>query len=189
MLFFDAEYLRNGTTYRHSVIEIPIETYTRLTQQCHFEWSWVTLSDLGWLSKIFNDTKRRAVSLRQLSFLFWDTVCTYVCVYNGCRIMHSLGGGTSVVYRDTVRLAWRCVWSVDAARPLSLFSRNGLCQPACLQPGQSPPKIEACIRAKEGNGGGNWRGLLGFITTVSLTANTHCQSCTRVQILGPDPTR
>jgi len=28
------------------------------------------LSDLGWLSKIFNDTKRRAVSLRQLSFLF-----------------------------------------------------------------------------------------------------------------------
>ena len=31
----------------------------------------VTLSDLEWLSKIFNDTKRRAVSLRQLSFLFF----------------------------------------------------------------------------------------------------------------------
>ena len=30
----------------------------------------MTLSDLEWLSKIFNDTKRRAVSLRQLSFLF-----------------------------------------------------------------------------------------------------------------------
>jgi len=32
----------------------------------------MTLSDLdlGWLSRIFNDTKRRAVSLRQLSFLF-----------------------------------------------------------------------------------------------------------------------
>jgi len=30
------------------------------------------LSDLEieWLNKIFNDTKRRAVSLRQLSFLF-----------------------------------------------------------------------------------------------------------------------
>ena len=28
------------------------------------------LSDLEWLSKIFNDTKCRAVSLRQLSFLF-----------------------------------------------------------------------------------------------------------------------
>ena len=30
----------------------------------------MTLSDLEWLSKIFNDTKRRSVSLRQLSFLF-----------------------------------------------------------------------------------------------------------------------
>jgi len=29
----------------------------------------MTLSDLEWLGKIFNDTKRRAVSLRQLSFL------------------------------------------------------------------------------------------------------------------------
>jgi len=29
----------------------------------------MTLSDLEWLSKIFSDTKRRAVSLRQLSFL------------------------------------------------------------------------------------------------------------------------
>ena len=30
----------------------------------------MTLNDLESLSKIFNDTKRRAVSLRQLSFLF-----------------------------------------------------------------------------------------------------------------------
>jgi len=30
----------------------------------------VISNDLEWLSKIFNDTKRRAVSLRQLSFLF-----------------------------------------------------------------------------------------------------------------------
>ena len=33
MPFFDAEYLINGTTYRHSVIEILIETRTRPTQQ------------------------------------------------------------------------------------------------------------------------------------------------------------
>jgi len=32
------------------------------------------LSDIEWVSKIFNHTKHRAVSLRQLSFLFWDTV-------------------------------------------------------------------------------------------------------------------
>ena len=45
--FFDAEYLRNGTTYRHSFNEVLIGTYTRPTQQCHFEWTWVILSDLA----------------------------------------------------------------------------------------------------------------------------------------------
>ena len=45
--FFDGEYLINGTTYRHSFNEIPIGTYTRPTQQCHFEWSWVNLSVLA----------------------------------------------------------------------------------------------------------------------------------------------
>jgi len=44
--FFDAEYPRNGTTYRH-IIEILIGTYTRPTQQRHFEWPWVILSDLA----------------------------------------------------------------------------------------------------------------------------------------------
>jgi len=36
----------------------------------------MTLNDLQWLSKIFNDTKHRAASLRQLSFLF---CCRYLC--------------------------------------------------------------------------------------------------------------
>ena len=35
---------------------ILIGTYTRLTQQCHFKWPWVKLSDLEWLSKIVNNT-------------------------------------------------------------------------------------------------------------------------------------
>ena len=39
--FFVAEYLKN-TTYRHSFNEILIGIYTRPTQQCHFNWSWVT---------------------------------------------------------------------------------------------------------------------------------------------------
>jgi len=51
---FDAEYLRNGTRYRHTYNGILIQTYTCPTQGCHF---------------IFNDTKHRAVSLRQLSLL------------------------------------------------------------------------------------------------------------------------
>jgi len=40
-------YLRNGTTYRHSFNEILIETYTRPTQHCHFQWPWEILSDLA----------------------------------------------------------------------------------------------------------------------------------------------
>jgi len=45
--FFDAEYLRNGKRYRHSVNGILIGTYTGPTQQCHFAWPWVTLNDLA----------------------------------------------------------------------------------------------------------------------------------------------
>jgi len=40
--FFDAEYLRNDTRYRYNFNGILIGTYTRPTQQCHFEWPWVT---------------------------------------------------------------------------------------------------------------------------------------------------
>ena len=43
----------------------------------------------------------------------------------------------------------------------SLFSRNGLRQPACLQPGQSPPKREGRER------GGNWRSLVPQHLTCS----------------------
>jgi len=44
---FDAEYLKNDTRYRHSFDGILILSYTWPTQQCHFEWPWVTLSDLA----------------------------------------------------------------------------------------------------------------------------------------------
>jgi len=78
--FFDAEYLRNGTTYRHSVIEILIVSewpLNRILRSRYYSASnnslyalyatvsfRMTLSDLEWLSKIFNDGKHRAVSLR-----------------------------------------------------------------------------------------------------------------------------
>jgi len=45
---------------------ILIGTYTRHVQQSF------RFSDLEWLCKIFNDTKRCAVSLRQLSFLYFN---------------------------------------------------------------------------------------------------------------------
>jgi len=46
-LFFDAEYIRNCTRYRHSFNGILIGTYVRPTQQCHYEWLWASLSDLA----------------------------------------------------------------------------------------------------------------------------------------------
>jgi len=51
-LFFDAEYLRNGTRYRHNFNGILIGTYILPTQQCHFEWPWVTSSDLFATAKL-----------------------------------------------------------------------------------------------------------------------------------------
>jgi len=49
-LFFDAEYLRNGTRtsrYKQSFNGILIGTYTGPTQECPFDWSSVILSDFA----------------------------------------------------------------------------------------------------------------------------------------------
>ena len=62
-----AEYLKNGTRYRHSFSGILMGTYIMPCSRVSYR---MILSDLKWLSEIVNDTKRRAVSLRQLSFLF-----------------------------------------------------------------------------------------------------------------------
>ena len=59
---FNAKYLRNGTRYRVTTYNvILIRTYVLLES--------VISNDLEWLSEIVNDTKHRAVSLRQLSSL------------------------------------------------------------------------------------------------------------------------
>jgi len=57
---FDAEYLRNGTRHKHSYNE----THGLIKVPCR-----TTLTELEWLSEIFNNTKHRAVSLT-LNFLF-----------------------------------------------------------------------------------------------------------------------
>jgi len=103
MLLFGVEYLGNGTRQKHSYNGILIETYTRPTQRCNFEWPRVTVSTgfeiwaakiwrNGWLrnnqrvnvmyrttshidqSKNFNDTERRATSLRQLVFMYCQII-------------------------------------------------------------------------------------------------------------------
>jgi len=77
--FFDAEYLRNGTRYKHSFNEILIGTYTCPTQQCYFEWPWVTLGDLAKYSM----TRSVARSLRQLSL--FTKIWRYIDFQNGGR--------------------------------------------------------------------------------------------------------
>jgi len=75
MPFCDAEYLRNGTRYRHSVIKILIGTYTRPKQQCHFEWPWVTLSDLAKYSM----TRSVASTAELLLYKTLVTCCKRYC--------------------------------------------------------------------------------------------------------------
>ena len=89
--FFDAEYLRNDKRYRHSFSKILMGTYTRPTQQCYFEWHWVILSDLAKysMSRSVARSQRRAVSLRQLSFLS----------YPSCRCPRNRGPRQNIVIR------------------------------------------------------------------------------------------
>ena len=96
---FDAKYLKNGTSYRHRFNEILIETNNALLNS-------VISNDLEWLeslSIIFNDTKRRAVSLRQLSFFIRRILATgqippfhrtYFCFYRATHI-HSADYGVA----------------------------------------------------------------------------------------------
>jgi len=66
---------------------------------------------------------------------------------------------------------------------MTSFSRNWLRQPACLQPGQSPPERDRCVQGLKRE----WAReserpcatifyLLGFISTVTVMANTHCMT-------------
>ena len=57
-------YLRNDTRYGHSYYGMRIGNPTKAFAWYYFQWPWVTYS------QTVNDTKHRAVSLRQLSFLF-----------------------------------------------------------------------------------------------------------------------
>ena len=62
--FFNAEYHGNGARYG-TVRDTDIVTMNYTNRDLPVKR--VILNDLEWLSEIFNDTKHRAVSLRQLS--------------------------------------------------------------------------------------------------------------------------
>jgi len=95
---FDAENLRNGTrrNFRRNFNGILIGTYTRPTQQCHFEWPWVILSDLVEYSM----TRSIARSLRQLSFLFCGCYQTLL-VQKSCQRSENNWSRVYLVVADT----------------------------------------------------------------------------------------
>ena len=84
----------NGTTYRHSFNEILIGTFTRPIQQRHFEWLWVSLSDLAKYSMT------RSVERTSLC----DSWAS--CFYGGrppCWVfLHNFGNGTDIRFQQNL---------------------------------------------------------------------------------------
>jgi len=78
---FDAEYLRNGTRYSHSFNGILIWTYTHLTQQCDFEWPWVTLSYLAKYSMTGSVVQSFCDSWAYCLFMASIFYCMYQSIY------------------------------------------------------------------------------------------------------------
>jgi len=102
---------QKSTTCRHSVTEILIGTYTRPTQQCHFEWPWVTLSDLAKHSM----TRSVARSLRQLSFLFhlWNVLVwafKLVTEAKQCTRQFVLQAGPNAILYGYIAVYWLSMW-------------------------------------------------------------------------------
>jgi len=62
---FDAEYIRNGTRYKHSYDRMGTHTLLK----------GIISNDLKWFSDRFNMTRSIARSLRQLSFLLESSRC------------------------------------------------------------------------------------------------------------------
>jgi len=87
----------------------------------------MTLSDLEWLNEIFNDTKHRAVSLRQLSFLFkrgkWEPYCfCFIFVLTNCCVIFGtqFGFGSSMLKQ---LLKPKFTWDL-----VTIFCRAMLCK-------------------------------------------------------------
>jgi len=116
-------YLGTDTRYRHSYYGIRIGNRTQALD-------WVvslrmTLSDHGWLSEIFNDMKHRAVSLRQLRFLFCSVVVVRCLSASSCI---SLCGVTQGSTRTRVGEA---VHQPCRRRPFQHFRAPYLGRSAC----------------------------------------------------------
>jgi len=79
----------------------------------------MTVSDLVWLSEIFNDTNHRAVSLRQLSFLLRpDVHCTDWDQFNVdvCGFLSAIQSGISPISKHVHRQSRFILFMISRAR-------------------------------------------------------------------------
>jgi len=112
----------------------------------------MTLSDLKWLIEIFNDTKHRAVSLRQLSFLLiWDPDLTISCNVLSWRFYctlvsrrtSSILSPLAAMCRTLVNIRWsgEMAWVMTGTTPHSCYDTpSGHCS-WWLDSTAEPPKI------------------------------------------------
>jgi len=123
--FFDAEYLRNGTT---------------LQTQCHWNTNRdlnkpyatvtfrMTLSHLEWLSKIFNDTKRRSSGLSATAdLLVLESITVSIDAKQNLDTIYLDLAETTVWFRNYKKLSYRRVtaqrflsWNILLSHSVSL---------------------------------------------------------------------
>jgi len=79
------------------------------------------------MNKKFSDAVFNILCMPRFLSLRYGTCLLHVPVLRPASRtcpMHDLLGGTSIVLHDTIRLTWRCVLSVDAARPLFFLENS-----------------------------------------------------------------
>jgi len=118
-LFFDAEYLRNGMRHRHSFNGILIGTYIRPTQQCHFEWSSVNLSDLAKYAMIWSIARPLCDSRARCR----DTTALHLsAVYSWWLNGHKLVWGVGVY---ALIIIIKCIYIAQDLEKLQMVATNG----------------------------------------------------------------
>ena len=108
---FDAEYLRNCTSYRHSYNGILTGTYTRPAEGCHFKWSWVTLSDLAKYSMTRSIAR---INMRQLSFLFQMLLTSIAFCFPQRHALAQLNIHSPKPHELVNRPTWHIQWTRTA---------------------------------------------------------------------------
>jgi len=142
------------TNYINVVLRLQWSCCWVETTRCVMEVSWTSskLSVWSFTGQTPTNVARNITSTTQLShsrydrqtdlYFFLSSFLSFTRWYKPIHVpvlrsasragpVQSLRGGTSVVQHDTIRFAWRCAWSVDAARPLSFLMMSSASPLAC----------------------------------------------------------